>query len=516
MSRSTRDRRDDDEVGIVFGEEFPIIKRISGPVSMSLMTHASPFFPTVLLFGDTHRSKANSCSPCQCETESTSSCCSELHNMKNFLKPLDTLAATHGPVDFYLETFPAGTFSSSAPDYLTDLKQTVAPCMVLKPGSSQCELQNIRWQGGDIRNSNINSSIFKVSELTARIHGLQPNTGEFQFKSTFSNMTNCRIIEGALDQFYALCKNINKEKNVTFLELLYSPYWNQDVSDDDDDDDDDEILLPLKIPPVAEHIFSSMPCPREKVFTIIQFVQTFIKTVFDEKTTRPSSPVPGEEIPDVKNKSGLNIEAGVNFVFDELQRLHNLPNNTWRSSICRQIYKQRFQELKNSSFWKDHVTTSMTKYIADWRKLPQKPIEDMVQDWWVNNYAYSILFQLNTLLTDVYTVSRMLKAPTNGEPCKLALAFFGNSHTLRMQTLLSKIDYDTRASIAATHTDQKEAELTQTQVRCLSINERIDIKELLLSKGSQRKRTFNHFCATQALKTKENSEKKGRFDEGSS
>lgn len=504
MSRSARGRRDD-EVGIVFGEGFPIIKRISGPVSMYLMTHESPDFPTVLLFGDTHRSKSNPCSPCQCETGSTAPCCSELHNMKNFLKPLDTLAATHGPVDFYLETFPAGTFSFSVPGYLIDLERTVAPCMVLRSGSSQCKLQNIRWQGGDIRNSNINSSIYEVSELTSRIHGLQSNTEEFQFKSTFSNMTDCRIIEGALDKFYAECNSISEEKNVTFLELLYYPDWNPDH----------ETPLPLKILPDVERIFNSMHCPREKVFTIIQFVQTFIKTVFDENTTRPSSPVPGEEVSDVKNKSGLNIEAGVNFVFHELQRLHNMPNNNWRSSICRQIRKQRFQELKSLSFWKDHLIVSLSKEIADWRQLPQEPIENMAQDWWFNHYASSILFDLTRLLTDVYTVSRMLKAPTHGEPCKLALAFFGNRHVLSMQALLSKIHYNTTASIAARHIDEKEGDISQTRVRCLSINKRIDINELLLSKQQQRVHTFDGLRKRRALETKENQKKKKRSDEGS-
>ena len=512
MSRSIRGGRREDEVGIVFGEGFPIIKRISGPVSMYLMTHESPYFPTVLLFGDTHSSKTNSCSPCQCETGSTSSCCIELSNMTNFLEPLDTLAATHGPVDFYIETFPAGTFSFSVPGYLTDLEQTVAPCMVLQSSSSQCKLQNIRWQGGDIRLSNINTSILQVSQLTARIHKLQPNTEGFQFKSTFSNMTNCRIIEGALYQFYALCNNINEKKNVTFLELLYSPFWNSE----------NEPLLQFKILPAIDYIINSMPCERRKVFTIVQLVRTFIKTVFDENTTRPSSPVPGEEIPDVKNKNGLNIEAGVNFIFEELFRLHNLPNSNWRSSICRQIRKQRFPELKNFSFWKDHLTASLTKEIADWRKLPQEPIEDMVQDWWVNNYAYSMLRRLTALLTDVYTVSRMLKVPTGNEPCKLALAFFGNRHTLSMQTLLSKIHYNTRVSIAATHIDKKEADFSQTRVRCLSINERIDIKELLLSKEGQlllsnegqRKRTFGEFRNIRASETKEN-HKKSRSEEAS-
>ena len=139
----------------------------------------------------------------------------------------------------------------------------------------------------------------------------------------------------------------------------------------------------------------------------------------------------------------------------------------------------------------------------------------MAQDWWFNHYASSILFDLTRLLTDVYTVSRMLKAPTHGEPCKLALAFFGNRHVLSMQALLSKIHYNTTASIAARHIDEKEGDISQTRVRCLSINKRIDINELLLSKQQQRVHTFDGLRKRRALETKENQKKKKRSDEGS-
>jgi len=244
------------ESGLVFGDEFPVIKRISGPVSMYLLTHESPLYPSVLLFGDSHSFKTNPCSPCQCEIGSSYPCCSEISDIKRFLEPLNSLAATHGPIDFFLESFPAGILTYYLSSYLTDLEQIVAPCMVLQSGSTQCRFQNIRWQGGDVRRSNIDAADYNLSELTAIIHGRRPNSNRLQFKSTFENMTQCRVIEGAFDRFYYLCYNLKEKTDVTFLELLYSPYW---------DTETDETLLRLKIIPVIEHMFQSINCQKQDV-----------------------------------------------------------------------------------------------------------------------------------------------------------------------------------------------------------------------------------------------------------
>jgi len=143
------------------------------------------------------------------------------------------------------------------------------------------------------------------------------------------------------------------------------------------------------------------------------------------------------------------------------------------------------------------------KVTTGWTQLRQVPIKDMQEDETANSHAYSMFFNLNRLLVDIYITSRMLKQPTAGDPCKLALGFFGNYHVLSIQTLLSKVGYKIEASIPATYIDQKEKGDSQTRVRCLSINKRIDLKKLLLTKAVPRKRCFGEYKEELSKKIKD-------------
>ena len=93
--------------GLKLHEDGPVVKKISGPVSLYYLKPPTDFYfkykgqinmPLVLLFGDLHQSYDNLCEPCNHDDG-----CMEIYSPA-FLTLLDNLSTLESPIDFYTES----------------------------------------------------------------------------------------------------------------------------------------------------------------------------------------------------------------------------------------------------------------------------------------------------------------------------------------------------------------------------------------------------------------------------
>ena len=155
--------------GIKIGND--IITRLSGPISTYFLRPRADrpveFFPLVLLFGDRHFSKDNSCFNCICEDNND--CCLSISSLK-FLQMIDSLALPEYPIDFYTEMFLQITDGFKG-GYMHDLINDYPSCFYQSLKNTiddNCPTKNIRWQGADARQAglwNFTAVFFKMGHL---------------------------------------------------------------------------------------------------------------------------------------------------------------------------------------------------------------------------------------------------------------------------------------------------------------------------------------------------------------
>ena len=137
-----------------------IITSLTGPVSfyylkpnVDIEPSEIKYFPLIILFGDRHLSKEGSCANCYCSKEE-GKCCYTISD-HSFLQLLDTLGDTIHPIDFFTETFLAGTSRGFINGYMEDLttKDMVTCYHRTLRGTeyNKCPTKNIRWQASDPR-----------------------------------------------------------------------------------------------------------------------------------------------------------------------------------------------------------------------------------------------------------------------------------------------------------------------------------------------------------------------------
>ena len=379
-----------------------IINRISGPISIYYLKPSKQvpvanlhLFPSIMLFGDEHFSKANVCERCNCNK---SACCYTITDTP-FLKCIDTLASKY-PIDFYTETsflgshygyeygfmekFTSGNFVSC---YHKTLRNTIF---------DKCPTQYIRWHTADSRSMDIQQQQMKYD-----VKFPDPVTRKILKKSEIKiskKYKDTAYIEPQIAYIIQLLNNIIKFTVVN--DLFMKSYFNSKLS---------------------KYI-------RLTVFNTIENFLQFLQTTVDNGRF------------DI-NKLNKNIFSMMNI------------NN---SIIYKQIAKQTFEPFKQISYWENlfNITIDQNdrvKHIISSIKIPSSEVmlqliveiknfielKDNRENLFHIKYFFEVLNEYrDSFFLDLYMITRMLKQPDGGRRSYLSFGYFGNYHVRNIKKLL--------------------------------------------------------------------------------
>jgi len=402
-----------------------IITSLSGPISFYYLkpkVNINPFefeyFPLIILFGDRHESIEGSCVNCSCSKEK-GKCCYTISD-HTFLQLLDTLGDNDNPIDFYTETFLAGTDAENQDDYLGQLisKEMITCYHRTLHGSeyNKCPTKNIRWQATDARVAgdsfgNLNDdgddnddyyyySINKTIEelLDEEINGKK-------FIDTVSKKFRDNVyIEF---QISALLEKLTK---------IFKYLFNNDI----DIDNKKEVT-------VLMDRFNNLL--RKSQFKTIDNFMDLLKTLYNEET------------------NSIDFNAFSETLFSMMTADNSL--------IYKQIMKQEYPPFKDIKYWSNVYAQALKNKFTDDYKFAENElyylleaieyiddyINDEEDDYTLNiNERYDTIRKLERVIgspfVDIYTITRILKKPVGGKRSSLSFGYFGHNHVKNMVNIL--------------------------------------------------------------------------------
>jgi hypothetical protein len=122
-----------------------------------------------------------------------------------------------------------------------------------------------------------------------------------------------------------------------------------------------------------------------------------------------------------------------------------------KSPIYKQVMKQTHPKFKKMEFWAD-IYASMLDYSIEQENITQNELLkilnnikglETVKKINISEEVYLAGISLTIPLQDMYTLSRLLKQPDNGERPSLMFGFFGDEHVSNIIHILkTKMDYE--------------------------------------------------------------------------
>jgi hypothetical protein len=418
------------KLGIHIGDK--IINRISGPISLYFLKPAENvsalnlnFFPSVMLFGDQHWSKTNTCEKCSC---SKKACCFKITD-SSFLQLIDEFASKY-PIDFYTETAFLGSkgFKGGFMEYFT--KGDFVSCYhksLRNTHFDKCPTKHIRWHASDSRYMDIqvhlnnrdsfpdnkNKKLLKENKL--KISKKYINTSYIEPQIAYIILLISSIIQTTLD-----------------ANSFYKRYY-------------------------ISKLFIYLP------FTIFKTLENFIHFLQNAV---------------YKNK--LDINRLTKNIFSMM----NINN----SMFYKQIAKQTFEPFKHVSYWVNLFNTVLEQNESVQKKLSEINSLDLMfstitnviyekndyMDSQINreilkktNDFLELLYDYrNLLFLDLYMITRMLKQPDGGQRSYMSFGYFGNAHVLNIKNLLVHTGF---------YVVDKQVEFDPQHLRCIEIDFSLDL-----------------------------------------
>jgi hypothetical protein len=490
--------------GITIGETT--IRKISGPVSFYFLkpnwkvpldqTH---YFPLIMLFGDVHRSKENSCKSCSCSKDS---CCYTISDTP-FLELIDTLAETY-PIDFYTETaflgMGAGFDEGYMKDFTTGSFMTCYHHVLRNTRKDNCPTKNIRWHAADARFmglfssehydeymqsfdtsivskkfldneyiethlselSNLIYEMFKISNNTFEvfyyIYNLYRIINEYVKKTHFKTLNNYLIfiknlLEGTktVDEFYEkmsveIFKIMNKnnsliEKQInkqTYPQFKVKEYW-QNLF---------QMSLKNNLDSFRE-IFSDLLLDFEKNF---KFIYENLLTFFDKIQDFCQSVNPillSEEEIVTSVVEGLKWSDNIKHKFQNIPKPLNMTDllNMNKTDI----------ETRIGDFLEEQEKNDAVSYLISIQLSSQQKILDLVigylSEFTIDTIKiYKDLFfmidKASGVFMDLYAITRIFKQPVEGNRSLLSICYFGDFHIRNIVYLLRQTGlYETSINV---------------------------------------------------------------------
>jgi hypothetical protein len=417
-----------DSAGIHLGDL--IIQQMSGPISTYYLrpkqniydSGEARFFPLILLFGDMHRSYANSCSPCD-----YTNLCYKISD-PYLLKKIDNLSTSTHPIDFYTESRIEDTregFKNGYMEELTTQNMVVCGNHTLKTTSpseyaKKCPTKNIRWQGGDPRFSYDYSESF-FSSLRTEILDLINITSTTR-SSSLKNVK--KIIKNHF-------KTIDDFKHF-FNPLMYLK--------------DTEITSQIKEATNAltesnklmSELMEKTKSP-DVDFEIARLKMSIIKnTQIKEQNERLYEDKCNKAYTEFTENIFSFLTKGNSLILKQIQKQNYAPFTTfdfWKK-IFKLSLKTDFELFKIHSF----IPTTLNYmyklvYVDSDLKLP-KPVD------LASSYITLFLMNIDSSFMNMYAVARILKQPEEGIRASMSICYFGDLHIQSIVGLFDSIGYE--------------------------------------------------------------------------
>jgi len=376
-----------------------IIDRISGPISIYYLKPSKQvaaanlhFFPSIMLFGDEHFSKANACGNC-----TKGACCYTITDTP-FLKLIDTLASKY-PIDFYTETTFLGFYTGfkdgfmekfTSGDFVSCYHKTLR-----NTSFDKCPTKYIRWHAADSRYMDIKAQ-----------KDYHPNFPDPKTKKILKK-SEIKISKKYMNIAYI-------EPQIAYIIQLLNVIIKFTV-------DNDLFMKSYYISKLSKYI-------RLTVFNTIENFIQFLQNAVD------------------------NGRLDINKLTKNIFSMMNINN----SIIYKQIAKQTFEPFKQTSYWEnlfnitvdqnDYITytistikipsfTVMLQLIVEMYDLTKSKhnIENLIH---LNNLFEVLNKYRNSFFLDLYMITRMLKQPDGGRRSYLSFGYFGNYHVSNIKKLL--------------------------------------------------------------------------------
>ncbi len=382
------------------------ISRVSGPVRVTVLKPDDDLrnrfkeegarLPYIILFGDHHFDRENSCEECECKTNwitgkgwENKECCYEIDDPE-FLKLFDGVASKNYPIDFYTEQLYEPSLSdpdiydlnkelkgSDSEGYLAKFIHDYKICYSkrekegrTKRYKKECPTRDIRWHY-------INTRSFKYG-----------NSGEAQLN------------QGIIIYYYIL-KIFFNEPEETIQEKTYNIFTQHHH----------------KLQMTLDIILNGM-----------NFLQTYV--TLDSDFLIPKQ-VRKQAIEELRNMDLWNVifNDTINLIFKNYYKSKNIQFNTADYVKVMQFYINVLELISDNTVSKEEFLERRKTLIESVEKY--KIFEDNQSN--LNNMVF---YTTKTAMMDIYTVARMLKKPEEGTPGYLAMYYAGDAHATNIRDIL--------------------------------------------------------------------------------
>jgi len=449
-----------------------LVSSISGPVSFCYLKPNKTvyekgnarYFPLIIMFGDTHRKMTGICEQCVCSVK-YKSCCYALDD-PSFLGLLDTLADNKHPVDFYTETFLAGTgigFTGGTMETLTTGKMLSCYQKRLRDTKfykDNCPTRNIRWHAGDVRQA------FNMGKIFANLNN--------KFSTSMSNDIGVDMSYIKLSENYDIDTTIiTKYMTRNYIESIFSAsrrflaFSNEDRYTICQNQECKSLNVNLGL--FCVHCGKKYP---DDIFSRIDaannlFSMTPLKSVDGFYTFL---------------NDNLFTPTGIDFTkfSDALFSLMTVEN----SLIAKQISKQNYPPFRDIKMWSNMFASSLDA------SPDELPIAwDIITPLNTSNLSkfrryqisYYALENITLRFLDIYTISRIFKKPDDGIRSSLSFGFFGDLHAINISKQIRSMGYDIvyskdRDPDSSKNYDNDEYAV-KNKFRCITIEKDINLTE---------------------------------------
>jgi len=412
------------------------------------------------MFGDLHRKMTGICEQCVC---SVKSCCYALDD-PSFLGLLDTLADNKHPVDFYTETFLAGTgidFEGGTMGTLTTGKMLSCYQRRLRDTKfykDNCPTQNIRWHAGDVRQA------FNMGKIYANFNK--------NFSNSMSNDVGVDISYIKLSEKY---KDIDTTISTKYMTRNY-----------------------------IESIFyisgKFLAFSNEDRYIVCQRCQS-LNVYLDRFCLRCREKYPDDIFSRIGVANKLfsvtpwkSVDGFYNFLNDNLFTPTGIDLTKFadalfslltveNSLIAKQISKQNYPPFRDVKMWSNMFTSSLeldSELQTAWDIITPLDTSNLSK---FRRYqiSYLVLENISLRFLDIYTISRVFKKPDDGIRSSLSFGFFGDMHARNISKQIRSMGYDIvyskdRDPDAIKNYDNDEYAV-KNKFRCITIEKDINLTE---------------------------------------
>ena len=485
---------------IIFNERE--IHKFSGPTSFTLLRPNIDMFkkykkkninlPIVMLFGDIHFSKKNTCDDCEDENED----CSRIFD-EDFLYMIDDLS-TFGKIDFYIEEYFDNDEIKKTEvlsykkyvemkhkhsiSFIKDLTVKVLPCLHEKKSniySIFCPAKRVNFHSIDIRKSYSTTEYF-ILYFILHIKKILVFTNADETIPKFKQILD-----------YCLTNNIKYD---FYLELLHDILDNKSL---------DPFFFNTKKFHHSSHLVEDfekisklLPSPYNEFSYWIRNMNEYIKFIYDSVSNENIS----------KNlfymKSFIKIFNNIlNILKLQKNYISKLQNILSDDVIIKEELAKEVDDIFSGQLREYRI------FYENELKMLKKQLKEVCEKYLQQFLNYKlkihwkrILMSTANIFMDSFYVLRLIKESFDNKPV-FSVGYFGHSHSYFIKYFLINILKLYQNTISINHQKEKYSEILETSdqeiIRCVNFPKEITIdigemigkyKKIKVDSGKKRKR----------------------------